>query len=145
MKKYNIPTADHTIFSSPEEAKKHVKERGTPLVVKADGLAAGKGVILAMTEEEALDAIDSIMIKKNFGTAGNKLVIEELLRGEEASFLAFTDGETVVPMPSSQDHKAIYDGDQGPNTGRNGGLLSCSRGNARDKRESNEENNDPNY
>jgi len=117
MKKYNIPTADHMTFSSPEEAKKHVKERGTPFVVKADGLAAGKGVILAMTEEEALDAIDSIMIKKNFGTAGNKLVIEELLRGEEASFLAFTDGETVVPMPSSQDHKAIYDGDQGPNTG----------------------------
>ena len=117
MKKYNIPTADHMTFSSPEEAKKHVKERGTPFVVKADGLAAGKGVILAMTEKEALDAIDSIMIKKNFGTAGNKLVIEELLRGEEASFLAFTDGETVVPMPSSQDHKAIYDGDQGPNTG----------------------------
>lgn len=117
MKKYNIPTADHMTFSSPEEAKKHVKEQGTPFVVKADGLAAGKGVILAMTEKEALDAIDSIMIKKNFGTAGNKLVIEELLRGEEASFLAFTDGETVVPMPSSQDHKAIYDGDQGPNTG----------------------------
>jgi len=117
MKKYNIPTADHTTFSSPEEAKKHVKERGTPLVIKADGLAAGKGVILAMTEKEALDAIDSIMIKKDFGTAGNKVVIEELLRGEEASFLAFTDGETVVPMPSSQDHKAIYDGDQGPNTG----------------------------
>ena len=117
MKKYNIPTADHTTFSSPEQAKKHVRERGTPLVIKADGLAAGKGVILAMTEKEALDAIDSIMIKKDFGTAGNKVVIEELLRGEEASFLAFTDGETVVPMPSSQDHKAIYDGDQGPNTG----------------------------
>jgi phosphoribosylamine--glycine ligase len=86
-------------------------------VVKADGLAAGKGVILAMTEKEALDAIDSIMIKKDFGAAGNKVVIEELLRGEEASFLAFTDGQTVVPLPSSQDHKAIYDGDQGPNTG----------------------------
>jgi phosphoribosylamine---glycine ligase len=117
MKKYNIPTADHTTFSSPQQAKKHVKEHGTPLVVKADGLAAGKGVILAMTEKEALDAIDSIMIKKDFGAAGNKVVIEKLLRGEEASFLAFTDGETVVPMPSSQDHKAIYDGDQGPNTG----------------------------
>ena len=117
MKKYNIPTADHMTFSSPEEARKHVRERGTPLVVKADGLAAGKGVIMAMTEKEALDAIDSIMIKKDFGTAGNKVVIEELLRGEEASFLAFADGETVLPMPSSQDHKAIYDGDQGPNTG----------------------------
>ncbi len=117
MKKYNIPTADHATFLSPEQAKKHVKERGTPLVVKADGLAAGKGVILAMTEKEALDAIDSIMIKKDFGAAGNKVVIEKLLRGEEASFLVFTDGETVVPMPSSQDHKAIYDGDQGPNTG----------------------------
>ena len=117
MQKYNIPTADHTTFLSPEQAKKHVKERGTPLVVKADGLAAGKGVILAKTEKEALDAIDSIMIKKDFGAAGNKVIIEELLRGEEASFLAFTDGETIVPMPSSQDHKAIYDGDQGPNTG----------------------------
>jgi phosphoribosylamine--glycine ligase len=117
MKKYNIPTAGHATFSSPEQAKKHVKEHGTPLVVKADGLAAGKGVILAMTEKEAFDAINSIMIKKDFGAAGNKVVIEELLRGEEASFLAFTDGKTVVPMPSSQDHKAIYDGDQGPNTG----------------------------
>ena len=123
MKKYNIPTADHATFLSPEQAKKYVKERGTPLVVKADGLAAGKGVILAMAEKEAFDAIDSIMIKKDFGAAGNKVVIEKLLRGEEASFLAFTDGETVVPMPSSQDHKAIYDGDQGPNTG---GMGACS-------------------
>ncbi|WAC06346.1 MAG: phosphoribosylamine--glycine ligase [Thermodesulfobacteriota bacterium] len=117
MKKYNIPTADHRTFSDPEKAKEYVKERCTPLVVKADGLAAGKGVMLAITEQQARDAIDLIMIKKDFGTAGNKVVIEEFLLGEEASFLAFTDGETVVPMPSSQDHKAIYDGDQGPNTG----------------------------
>ena len=117
MKKYNIPTAGYATFSSPEPAKEYVRKQSTPLVVKADGLAAGKGVILAKTEKEALDAIDSIMIKKDFGAAGNKVVIEELLRGEEASFLAFTDGETVVPMPSSQDHKAIFDGDQGPNTG----------------------------
>ena len=126
MKKYNIPTASHMTFSSPDEAKNHVKKRGTPLVVKADGLAAGKGVILAMTEKEALDAIDSMMIKKDFGPAGNKVVIEELLQGEEASFLAFTDGETIVPMPSSQDHKAIYDGDQGPNTGGMGAYSPAS-------------------
>ena len=117
MKKYNIPTADYKTFSSPDEAKRHIKERGAPLVVKADGLAAGKGVILAMSEKEAFDAVDSIMIRKNFGAAGNKVVVEDLLLGEEASFLAFTDGKTVIPLPSSQDHKAIFDGDQGPNTG----------------------------
>lgn len=117
MKRHNIPTADYQTFSSPEEAKKNVLERGTPLVVKADGLAAGKGVIIAMTEKDALDAIEMIMVKKVFGDAGKRVIIEEVLKGEEASFLAFTDGDTVVPMPSSQDHKAIYDGDQGPNTG----------------------------
>jgi len=117
MRKYNIPTADYQIFSSPEEAKKYIRNRRSPLAIKADGLAAGKGVILARTENEAMEAIETIMVKKQFGSAGDKVVIEELLSGEEASFLAFTDGENVIPLPSSQDHKAIYDGDQGPNTG----------------------------
>jgi phosphoribosylamine--glycine ligase len=117
MKKYAIPTADYQTFVRPEEANKYILKKGTPLVVKADGLAAGKGVILAMDEKDALNAIDSIMVKKEFGEAGNKVVIEEFIRGEEASFLAFTDGKTILPMPSSQDHKAIYDGDKGPNTG----------------------------
>jgi len=117
MRKYNIPTADYQIFSSPEEAKKYIRNRRSPLAIKADGLAAGKGVILARTENEAMEAIETIMVKKEFGSAGDKVVIEELLSGEEASFLAFTDGENVIPLPSSQDHKAIYDGDQGPNTG----------------------------
>jgi phosphoribosylamine--glycine ligase len=86
-------------------------------VVKADGLAAGKGVIICRTVEEALSALDLILIQKAFGAAGAKVVVEEFLEGEEASFLAFTDGETVLPLPTSQDHKAIYDNDQGPNTG----------------------------
>ena len=117
MKKYQIPTADYHIFSSPEEAKAYVLYRKNPVVIKADGLAAGKGVIIAMTETAALDAIELIMVKKEFGDAGNRVVIEELLQGEEASFMVFTDGDTILPMSSAQDHKAIYDGDKGPNTG----------------------------
>jgi len=117
MKKYAIPTADFRIFSSSNEAKKYVLDHGAPITIKADGLAAGKGVILAMTEESAMDAIEKIMIKKEFGDAGNRVVIEELLQGEEASFIVFTDGDTIIPMPSSQDHKPVYEGDKGPNTG----------------------------
>ncbi len=117
MKRHQIPTADYQIFSTPEEAKKYVLNRGTPLAIKADGLAAGKGVILAMTEKDALDAIETIMVKRVFGDAGKRVVIEEFLQGEEASFIVFTDGFNLIPMPSSQDHKPIYDGDQGPNTG----------------------------
>jgi phosphoribosylamine--glycine ligase len=87
------------------------------LAIKADGLAAGKGVILAMTEEEGLAALETIMVERAFGEAGNSVVIEDFLQGEEASFIVFTDGKNVIPMPSSQDHKAVYDGDKGPNTG----------------------------
>jgi phosphoribosylamine--glycine ligase len=117
MKKYRIPTAEFAEFTDPEQAKKYIKEKGAPIVVKADGLAAGKGVIPADTVEEAVSAVDTIMIEKAFGDAGNKVVVEEFLTGEEASFLAFTDGKTVIPLASSQDHKPIDDGDRGPNTG----------------------------
>lgn len=117
MKKYRIPTADYRTFSLAREAAQYVCTQGAPLVVKADGLAAGKGVILARSEKEALEAIDLIMVKRAFKEAGNKVVIETLLEGEEASFIVFTDGHTVVPLPTSQDHKAVFDGDQGPNTG----------------------------
>jgi len=117
MKKHAIPTAEYQVFSDLNEAKEYVLHHGTPLAIKADGLAAGKGVILAMTEKEALDALETIMRARAFGNAGNRVVVEEFLQGEEASFLVFTDGKTLIPLPSSQDHKPIYDGDSGPNTG----------------------------
>ena len=117
MKKQNVPTAAYATFNNPQEAINYLKESGTPAVIKADGLAAGKGVIPVQTMEEAEKAIDSILTKKTFGEAGNKIVIEDFLTGEEASFIVFTDGNTILPLPSSQDHKAIYDNDQGPNTG----------------------------
>lgn len=112
-----VPTADYKVFDDPEEAKKYVREAGRKLVVKADGLAAGKGVLLCEDTAEAEAAIQQIMVDKAFGEAGEKVVIEEWLEGEEASFLVFTDGETIIAMPSSQDHKAIGEGDTGPNTG----------------------------
>ncbi|MBG0778279.1 MAG: phosphoribosylamine--glycine ligase [Desulfovibrionaceae bacterium] len=117
MRESGVPTADFRVFDDPMEAKDYLNSIETPIVVKADGLAAGKGVIVAKTREEALAAVDDIMVKKVFGSAGDHVVIEEALRGEEASFLAFCDGETVVPLPSSQDHKAVGEGDTGPNTG----------------------------
>ena len=117
MAKYAIPSAEFKAFSEPAEAVRYLKGKNPPFVVKADGLAAGKGVILCPTLDEALAAVDLIMMKKAFGAAGERVIVEELLKGEEASFLAFTDGKTVVPLPPSQDHKAIFDGDQGPNTG----------------------------
>ncbi|SDP09603.1 phosphoribosylamine--glycine ligase [Desulforhopalus singaporensis] len=117
LKKYKIPSADFGVFDSREKAKQYIDEKGAPIVVKADGLAAGKGVIVAQTVEEAKNAVDVIMADKAFGEAGNKVVVEECLKGEEASFLAFTDGKTVLPLPTSQDHKAVYENDEGPNTG----------------------------
>lgn len=117
MKKYKIPTAGFEVFIDAPSAKDYINKHGAPVVVKADGLAAGKGVIVAMTVEEALEAIDAIMCDKAFGTAGSQVVIEDYLTGEEASLLAFTDGKTIVPMVAAQDHKRIFDGDQGPNTG----------------------------
>lgn len=117
MVKYNIPTARGKAFSDIGKARAYVKSMGAPLVVKADGLAAGKGVIICSTEEEALDALDEMLTNNAFGDAGSLVVIEECLQGEEASFIALTDGKTVLPLPTSQDHKRIFDNDEGPNTG----------------------------
>lgn len=117
LAKYDIPTGDFKVFTDRGQALSYLDEIRMPVVVKADGLAAGKGVIVAGTLEEARAAVELIMVDKAFGDAGNIVVIEEFLRGEEASFIAFTDGETVLPLPTSQDHKAVYDGDKGPNTG----------------------------
>lgn len=117
LQKYNIPSGFYGVFSDREEAVAYIHEKGAPIVVKADGLAAGKGVIVATTIDEAVAAVDQILLDKVFGAAGSRVVIEEFLPGEEASFLAFTDGKTVLPLPTSQDHKAAYDGDKGPNTG----------------------------
>jgi len=117
MKKYDIPTAFFSTFTDFNEAVNWVKEVKPPLVIKADGLAAGKGVIICHTEEEAVNILDDIMNSKIFGDSGNCVVIEEFLEGEEVSFIAFTDGENVIPLESSQDHKALLDGDEGPNTG----------------------------
>ena len=117
MQKYEIPTAGYAVFQDLAKASAFLKKIGTPCVVKADGLAAGKGVTVAMDEETALQALQTIMQDRVFGEAGNSVVIEEYLEGEEVSMLAFTDGKTVTPMVSAQDHKRIFDGDQGPNTG----------------------------
>jgi phosphoribosylamine--glycine ligase len=117
MKKYHIPSAEYSVFTDRAAAEAYVRTKGAPIVVKANGLAAGKGVIVAETVEDAIRALDLIMTQKAFGSAGDCVVIEEFLTGEEASFMAFTDGKTVVPMASSQDHKRIFDGDKGPNTG----------------------------
>lgn len=117
MMKYNVPTAIGETFTSYKPAEAYIKKMGAPIVVKADGLAAGKGVIVCDTVSKAISALKQIMVKKEFGDAGKKVVVEECLIGEEASFLAFTDGKTVIALPSSQDHKPIFDGDKGPNTG----------------------------
>ena len=117
MKKYNIPTAAYGVFQNVEEAKAFIVTTGAPIVVKADGLAAGKGVVVAMTVDEANAAVEDMLSGNRFGEAGSTVVIEEFMDGEEASLLAFVDGKTVVPMIASQDHKRIFDGDKGPNTG----------------------------
>jgi phosphoribosylamine--glycine ligase len=117
MRSHGIPTAEYKVFTSYLHAEEYVKFKGAPIVIKADGLAAGKGVFIAATVEEAMDALRQIMKNRVFGAAGDRVLIEECLQGEEASFMAFTDGKTIVPMVSSQDHKRIFDNDQGPNTG----------------------------
>ncbi len=117
LRKHGIPTADFKCFDDHSQARHYVLSRGAPIVVKADGLSKGKGVFVCKTNDDALLAIDSIMKDRVFGNAGDQVVIEECLIGEEVSLLAFTDGRTIVPMESSQDHKTVYDGDEGPNTG----------------------------
>ncbi len=126
MKKYNIPTAEYEVFSDSSAALEYVKNKKCPIVIKAEGLALGKGVIIAQTQEEAKDAILSMMEDKQFGDAGNRIVIEEFLTGPEVSVLAFTDGKTIKPMVSAQDHKRAFDGDKGLNTGGMG-TFSPSR------------------
>jgi len=117
MKKYNIPTAAYETFTSFDEAKAYVQEMGAPIVIKANGLAAGKGVVVAMTEEEAFEALSDMLLDEKFGSASASVVIEEYLEGEEFSLLSFVNGDKVYPMVIAQDHKRAFDGDQGPNTG----------------------------
>ncbi len=119
FKKYNIPTAAFECFTDFKRATAYIRKHNTPIVIKASGLAAGKGVIIVNTEKEAIDALDQIMNKKIFGDAGKEVVIEEFLDGEEVSFFALVDGKTAIPLISVQDHKTAYDGDKGPNTGGN--------------------------
>ncbi|MEO2077239.1 MAG: phosphoribosylamine--glycine ligase [Bacillus sp. (in: firmicutes)] len=117
MRKYQIPTADYGVFTSYEEARGYIEEKGAPIVIKADGLAAGKGVTVALTKEEALASLEEMLVGARFGAASSRVVIEEFLSGEEFSLMALVNGETVIPLEIAQDHKRAYDGDQGPNTG----------------------------
>lgn len=117
MKKYGIPTAEYESFTSYEEAKAYVEQKGAPIVIKADGLAAGKGVVVAMTVQEALAALHEMMVEKKFGQASEQVVIEQFLEGEEFSLMAFVHGEKAYPMAIAQDHKRAFDNDEGPNTG----------------------------
>ena len=117
MYRHNIPTAKYKTFKMPNDAHRYIDEQGAPIVIKADGLASGKGVIVAMTEKEAHDAIDFMLVDNKFGDAGAKVVIEEFLEGEEASFMVICDGKTILPLATSQDHKRLLDADLGPNTG----------------------------
>ena len=117
MKKHQIPTADYQTFTEIKKAHAYILEKGAPIVIKADGLAAGKGVIVAQTEDEAIAAVNSMLADNKFGNAGARVVIEEFLTGEEASFIVIADGENILPLASSQDHKRLLNDDLGPNTG----------------------------
>jgi phosphoribosylamine--glycine ligase len=117
MKRHGIPTADYQTFSNASEAHNYIDQKGAPIVIKADGLAAGKGVVVAMSLPEAHMAVDMMLSDNKLGNAGARVVIEEFLIGEEASFIVLVDGKNVVPLATSQDHKRLHDGDQGPNTG----------------------------
>lgn len=117
MKKYNIPTAEYEVFTEYEAAVKYVEGKGTPIVIKADGLAAGKGVVVALTIEEATDALKDMLLDQKFGQSSAAVVIEEFLQGEEFSLMAFVNGTQVTPLEIAQDHKRAFDNDQGPNTG----------------------------
>ena len=123
MQKYNIPTAGYAVFENSADAIAYIKENGAPIVIKADGLALGKGVTVAMTEEEAIAAVHDAIDDGKFGGAGARVVIEEFLTGPEVSVLAFVDGKNLSTMPSAQDHKRAYDHDEGPNTGGMGASL----------------------
>lgn len=117
MRRYGIPTPEYRVFTSYIQAEDYVRLKGAPLVIKVDGLAYGKGVFVSDKVEDTLSALRFIMKERAFGSAGDRVIVEECIQGEEASFMAFIDGNTVMPMPSSQDHKRVFDGDKGPNTG----------------------------
>lgn len=117
MKRKGIPTADYETFSDPEAAHDYIRRKGAPIVIKADGLAAGKGVVVAMNEDDAHAAVDDMLSGHKFGQAGARVVIEDYLEGEEASFIVVVDGKSILPLATSQDHKRLLDGDKGPNTG----------------------------
>jgi len=117
LRRHKIPTAEYESFSDPEQAIAYIKQQGAPIVVKADGLAAGKGVVVAQSEEEAITAVQAMLAGNKFGEAGHRVVVEEFLPGEEASFIVMSDGKHILPLASSQDHKARDEGDRGPNTG----------------------------
>src|SRR3990172_8055293 len=117
MHRHGIPTAAYAAFSDAAAAHDYIRARGAPIVVKADGLAAGKGVFVATSEHEAHEAVDRIMLEGALGEAGRRVVVEEFIEGEEASFIVMCDGENVLPLATSQDHKRLQDGDKGPNTG----------------------------
>jgi phosphoribosylamine--glycine ligase len=117
MKRHRIPTADYQTFSDLESARKYIRQKGAPIVIKADGLAAGKGVVVATTQDEAYAAVDMMLSENRFGDAGARVVIEEFLQGEEVSFIVMVDGKHVLPLATSQDHKRLKDNDEGPNTG----------------------------
>ena len=125
MKEYGIPTASFEVFDSPDEAKEYLKSKDYPIVIKADGLAAGKGSIIAKNYMNATQSIDSIMTKRIFGDAGNRVVIEEMLYGQEVSLLAIVSGNKILPLIPAQDHKQIFNGDNGPNTGGMGAYAPC--------------------
>lgn len=117
MARHNIPTGSYRAFTNFDEARTYLSTQKRPVVVKADGLAAGKGVIICQTEEEAVESMEKMLVARAFGEAGQRIVIEEFLEGEEASFIVMVDGKNILPLATSQDHKAVYDGDTGPNTG----------------------------
>lgn len=117
MQRYHIPTAAYARFTDPELAHAYIEQHPAPLVIKADGLAAGKGVVVAQSQDEAHSAVNALLVEKHLGSAGQEIIIEEFLQGTEVSFIVITDGNHIVPLVTSQDHKRLYDGDQGPNTG----------------------------
>jgi phosphoribosylamine---glycine ligase len=123
MQKFNVPTAASRKFVSFGEARSYIRTLTPPMVIKADGLAAGKGVIIPETLEEAEKALQELMVERKLGSAGDSVIIEEFMTGEEVSVLAFTDGQTILPMIGAQDHKNIFDCDKGPNTGGMGGIV----------------------
>ncbi|WP_082235207.1 phosphoribosylamine--glycine ligase [Halobacillus massiliensis] len=123
MHKYDIPTAEYAAFTDAEKAKKYLREKGAPIVIKADGLAAGKGVVVAETIEQAIQAVEDMLLDHQFGEASSEIVIEEFLEGEEYSLMAFVHGENVYPMVTARDHKRAYENDEGPNTGGMGAFA----------------------